>query len=98
MESGIKRNGYGLDDYFNVVEKPYWKYRMESEEFDSQARKTTKVFPILEKITFPKLIIPKFQKDPCQMKSMEYATYYNRFTEQYQNNDKEVLSEFTYLT
>lgn len=94
MESGIKRNGYGLDDYFNVVEKPYWKYRMEFEEFDLNARNTMKVFSILEKVTFLKLIIPEFQKDPFKMELKEFAAYYDEIEEKYLKTDERLFNKF----
>lgn len=83
MTTKIKRNGYGSNDYLNIVKRPYWKFRLENKEFNDRALKMIALKSILEKMVYSKLIVPEFAMDPCDMHIRDFDKYYVELEEEY---------------
>ena len=90
-------DGYGSDDYLNIVRRPYWKYRFEDSAFDQNINKLSTLCLILEKFIYLKLVIPEFKNDPIEMDLDDFNKYYKNLERKYLNIDEDGINHMELL-
>lgn len=85
LERKIKAEGYGQNDYFNLVKKPYCKYRLEDKNFNDDAKELQKLCDKLQEFICNKLAIPEFKNDPCNLSFEEVPKFYSEMYSKYIN-------------
>jgi len=91
LEKKIKSRGYGGNDYFNMVKKPYCKYRLEDKDFDYGAKRFLNFCGILRELINERYIIPEFETDPLELKFEDIQSHYENLQAKYSKIDKTTL-------
>jgi hypothetical protein len=92
LEQKIKFPGYGKNDYFNIVKKPYCKYRIEDKDFDNNARELQALCDKLDEMISSELAIVEFRNDPLNLSLEEVQEFYNKMYSKYTKIDPNTLS------
>lgn len=91
LEKKIKAEGYGHNDYFNLVKKPCCKYRLEDKNFNDSVKQVQKLCDKLQELICKKLAIPEFENDPYDLSSEEIPYFYDDMYSKYMNIDSSAL-------
>ena len=91
LEKKIKSKGYDGNDYFNMVKKPYCKYRLEDEDFDYSAKRLLNLCGILRELINERYVIPEFETDPLEFKFEDIQSHYENLQAKYSKIDKSTL-------